>query len=229
MTPIRHPPDDLLLSYASGTCPEPVALVVGTHIVMCPTCRRALALLDEVGGAAFETIEPAALRPDSLDKGLERIQSDAAAEPASTAVAAAAEQGTEKQGAFPPFLARHFPQGLEKSAWKKAGPKIEVTRILRHYEGFVTRVVRLQPGTRIPRHGHTGMELTLVLSGGFAYEGETYREGDFGEADEHVHHCLIVDTDEPCVCLVTESGPIALAPPLGWLVNPLIRLLHTRF
>jgi putative transcriptional regulator len=226
MTPIRHPPDDLLLSYAAGTCAEPVALVVGTHVAMCPTCRGTVALLNELGGALFETIEPAMLQPDSLEKVLDRIQTVAAAEPQPVVVKAA---GTESQSGLPGSIARHFPQGLETAAWKHAGPKIEVTRILRHCEGFVTRVVRLQPGTRIPRHSHTGMELTLVLSGGFAYEGETYREGDFGEADEHIHHRLVVDTDEPCVCLVTESGPIALAPPWGWLVNPLIRLLHTRF
>ncbi|HSI05738.1 MAG TPA: hypothetical protein VLC93_14730, partial [Myxococcota bacterium] len=58
MTPTHHLPEDLLAVYAAGTCGEPEALFVATHLTLCKQCRDSLAVLESIGGHTIETITP---------------------------------------------------------------------------------------------------------------------------------------------------------------------------
>ena len=74
MTPPRHhPPETLLLEYATGALHEAQALAVATHLAYCPACRRQARLLDELGGALIDTLPPEPLPPDALSALIARL------------------------------------------------------------------------------------------------------------------------------------------------------------
>ena len=75
-------------------------------------------------------------------------------------------------------------------------------------QGVRVFMLKAAPGTRIPRHKHTGTEWTCVFEGAFRHDLGRYGPGDFDEADETVEHNPVVEDDEPCVCLVALQGSI---------------------
>ena len=79
MTPPRHhPPETLLLEYATGALREAQALAVATHLAYCPACRRQAERLDELGGALIDTLPPEPLPPDALSALIARLDEDPA-------------------------------------------------------------------------------------------------------------------------------------------------------
>ena len=71
--PTRHVSDVRLLEYASGVLPEPPALLVATHLALCPRCRRVTSELEALGGALLEGMAPEPLAEASLEQALTRI------------------------------------------------------------------------------------------------------------------------------------------------------------
>ena len=45
--------------------------------------------------------------------------------------------------------------------------------------GYVTSLVRLEPGAGIPNHHHRGNEQCMVMAGEFHMNGKLYKQGDF--------------------------------------------------
>jgi putative transcriptional regulator len=76
--PTYHPGGERLVDYASGALPEPLALLVATHLALCPRCRRATAELEAVGGALLEGLAPAPLAADRRPRALARLENPAA-------------------------------------------------------------------------------------------------------------------------------------------------------
>jgi len=70
--------------------------------------------------------------------------------------------------------------------------------------------IKLAPGCRLPLHGHTGVELTVVLTGAFADAFGEYRRGDMQDIDNSIEHQPLGDRDEGCICLVAAEGPYLL-------------------
>ena len=46
----HHLPEDRLAAYAAGTAGEADALLVASHLVLCPDCRRRVAEYEALGG-----------------------------------------------------------------------------------------------------------------------------------------------------------------------------------
>ena len=214
--PTHHPSQARLLDYASGSLPEPLALLVATHLALCPLCRRGLAELEAVGGALLEALPPEPVADDSLARLLARIDRPAPpAEPVARAAAAA--------DLVLPQPLRDYVGSLDRVAWRHLGPLSEA-RLLTGFEKFTTRLLRVTPGTALPRHTHAGSELTLVLQGGFSDVTGHYLRGDVCEADSGVDHRPVADQDEICVCLIVTDAPLRLTGGLARLLNPFIRI-----
>ena len=64
--PQFHLGDDFLLDYAAGSLPEPVALLVATHLTLCAACRHKVDEFEAVGGAMLAEIEPVPLNERAL-------------------------------------------------------------------------------------------------------------------------------------------------------------------
>ena len=213
--PTHHPSEERLLEYASGAAPEPLALLVATHLAMCPRCRRVSAELEALGGALLETVAPEPLAENSLERVLARLDGHPP-EPA----AATPPVG---DASLPQPLRSYLGDGLDCLPWRRLGPIAEV-RLLRDFAGFTTRLLWAQAGAAVPAHTHAGHETTLVLRGGFSDAGGHYVRGDVEEADSSVEHRPIVDRDEDCVCLAITDAPLKLTSRFGRLLNPFVRI-----
>jgi putative transcriptional regulator len=213
--PVHHPSEERLLDYASGALPEPMALLVATHLALCPGCRRRVAELEAVGGALLEALPPEPVGDDSLARLLARLDRDEDAEQA-------APVGDPGDPMLPQPL-RAYVGSLDQIAWRNLGPMAEA-RLLTGFDRFTTRLLRIGPGTALPHHTHVGSELTLVLQGGFSDVTGHYLRGDVAEADSELDHRPVADAGEVCVCLAVTDAPLRLTGWLGRMLNPFIRI-----
>ena len=79
-------------------------------------------------------------------------------------------------------------------------------------------------GGKTPKHGHEGLEYTVVLKGSFSDENAVYREGDFlMRQPGDVHQPMGAQNGE-CICLSALSAPIVPTSPLGFLMKPWLRI-----
>ena len=157
--PSHHPSEARLLDYASGALPEPPALLVATHLALCPACRRAVAELEAVGGALLDLAPPAPLADGRLERTLARLDEQAPWRPPAPAARRAATS-------LPQPLRGYLGDSLDCLPWRRLGPIAEV-RLLPDFPGFTTRLLWARAGAAVPAHTHHGSELTLVLRGGF--------------------------------------------------------------
>ena len=182
-----------------------------------PRCGGAFRV--RVGGALLEEIEPAALAPDALDCLMARLDEQVPPPvPRSPAVGGALHL-------MPEPLRSYVGDGLEAVRWKRVMRGVEQAGIAvgGHGGNVKTRLLRIRPGIRIPRHTHAGTEMTLVLAGGFSDGGGHYLRGDLSFSDGEVDHSPRADDDGECICLTVIDAPLRLTGPLMRLLNPFVR------
>jgi putative transcriptional regulator len=210
---IRHHPSDMVLAeLAAGTLDEGSAMVVATHVNLCPICRRTVRRLEAVGGALLDNLAPTPLKAATRDAVFARLDQ--------SQIVGGAKAGVNGAKGLPAPLATH-----KLGRWRWVGRGVYWRSVDLSRPGD-TRVFMLKagPGTRLPRHRHQDREWTCVLQGAFTHAGGTYAAGDFDEADESVEHHPSVDLGETCVCLVAMRGGIELQGFVGRLLQPLVRL-----
>jgi putative transcriptional regulator len=211
MTIKHHPSDATLAAYASGTLDQARGLVVATHVSLCAQCRAAVKKFESVGGAVLEESEPAALSPDALQRAMAALGPLQIVQPAI---------GGENAPEFPEPLSRYA-----MGPWRWIGRGVQWRAVdVASDDGVRVFMLKAVPGTRLPRHRHTGTEWTCVFEGAFTHHLGRYGAGDFDEADETVEHDPMVDPEEGCVCLVALQGHIELQGWLGRLIQPFIRI-----
>jgi len=104
-------------------------------------------------------------------------------------------------------VSQYLDCGLGALPWRSAGRGLQIAR-LRSEEEERLWLVKAAPGTVLPRHSHTGSELTLVLKGAF-FSGQTiYSAGDIEDANECVDHQPVVTRESECLCLAVTEGPL---------------------
>ena len=213
----HHPSDDLLLSYASGSLDEGTALLVATHLALCPACRAEISRLESLGGAILEAAPPVALTADALEATLARLDR---------------KIGTETKAAGTPFFddgARRIPQPLRgylgerltSLPWRTLGPRVGYVDVVPKRNGISVRLLRIAAGTAIPDHGHGGDEHTLVLEGAFSDEIGRFARGDVETAGPADVHSPIAEADGECICLAVTHAPLRFE---GWVNRAVGRL-----
>jgi putative transcriptional regulator len=193
----HHPSETTLAAYAAGILPEALALVAATHLGQCATCRESLATLEATGGVLLEDLPPVPLSTDALDRLLIRL-----GEPVAAPL---------------PVLHPNLPPPLNRVSLGRWWPIGRGTR----YRPLVASgaawggLLLAQPGRSLPRHGHSGLELTCILSGAFADGSGAYGAGDLSEpATDHDKPPVVIGA-EPCLCVVASEG-MQLRGLLGW-------------
>lgn len=207
--------DELLLEHAAGRLPEPLALVLDTHLALSEEARSRFAACLALGGALLEEVEPVSLAPDAWQR-LERRLDRAA--PVRRVVQA------RPDSRVPAPLRRFAPRGFEALPWRNLGPAQEVELPVGASRRYKTRLLRLAAGKGVPRHTHEGHELTVVIEGGFSDVQGHHVRGDLVIADPSVDHRPVADPDGPCLCLTVTDAPLRLTGPIGRLLNPLLRI-----
>ncbi len=204
MMPRQHPGEATLLAYAAGALTEALALVTASHLSYCPDCRRQVAQAEAMGGSLLDSLAPETLEAGTRDRVLALL-----AKPEVRPVnPAPAPRLVDPR--LPAPLARYLRSGLDTIPWRFLAPGIRHFEILPHdlLGGGNLRMLRIAPGKSLPRHGHTGTELTLVLSGSYSDELGRYGGGDVGETDDDIVHEPVSGRDEDCVCVIATEGPL---------------------
>lgn len=213
--PSHHPGDTLLIDYAGGALCEGAALVVATHTAFCPCCRRMVGEMEAVGGALLDDLEPEPLSPDCLDALMARIDREAAPRPAPPPCrpAAARPPGERPERRFPEPLRGYLGSGLDRRPWRFLQPGMRYLDLAAGPTG-TTRLIRMKGGVSVPQHTHGGIELTIVLEGGFSDEFGAFQPGDVAVGDASIEHRPVSDP-EGCLCLATTIGGLRLTGPIG--------------
>ena len=211
--PEHHLHLELLIDYAAGSAPEPVSLLVATHLTFCPSCRQHVARLEDVGGALLDGIEPVPVDSEALDRMLARLDK---AEPSMPSVADEAAAAT---AILPRPLRDYVGTDADGLAWKRYGRQIAEVRIMPDLPNYATRLLRIKAGKAFPAHGHRGREMIVVLAGGFSDERGEYRQGDsFVAEGGDIHHPIAL-RDGDCICLIVSEAPIHFIGPFGRMLN----------
>lgn len=208
--PNHHIPEALLASYAQGTVAWPFAMTIACHISQCDECRAALESHQSLGGVLLDDL-PATPVSDDMAANL-----------------FAALDGAERQatpprprGIFPAPLADHL--GPKGPKWHALGGGVKQALISADAEGSL-RLLQIPGGAGVPEHGHSGMEMTLVLQGGFSDADGQFGVGDLEVTDQFVDHKPTAWPGQTCICLAATNAPLRFHGLLPRLLQPLFRI-----
>ena len=211
MTVRHHISDDTLLSYAAGDLDDATSLVVAAHLALCPACRAAVDVADEIGGAMLDELEPAEMSEDALAHLFARTE----ATPVGPEMPVPMPSRHDADIVFPEPLRSRIGGDLDTVKWRRIGPGVQQFVLPCPDDGSQARLLRIAGGTGVPEHGHTGEEFTLVLAGGFSDGDQAFARGDVEWADPDIVHRAIADEGEGCVCLAVTSGPLKFFDIVG--------------
>lgn len=210
----HHPDRATLMSYAAGSLDEAFATVVATHLASCAECRSRLRETEEIGGNLLEAIDAVPLDAAAFERAMRRLN-----EPVEQTLV----EPEQRKPSLSRPLARLVGGGLDDVAWKTVAPGVAMHRLptSKAARGSL-RLLKIAPGKKIPEHGHGGTEITLVLTGSYRDAFGRFGPGDVADLDENVEHQPMVDSSEPCICLVATEAPTRFKSFFGRLFQPLV-------
>ena len=217
MTPQHHPTDATLLTYAAGGLGEGLSLVVACHLSYCPVCRGAVAEGEALGGRLLDELPPDLVSADSRNQALALLDRPAILRPEPAPL----PPQLAHDPIIPAPLARYLGRGIKELHWKMLGPGMRHIEVVPHdlISGANLRLLRIAPSRAMPRHGHHGSELTIVLSGSYHDELGTFARGDVAETDGEIVHKPISDDEIECICLIATEAPLKFDSLLARLVQ----------
>jgi putative transcriptional regulator len=202
------------MSYAAGSLDEAFATVVATHLASCAECRSRLRETEEIGGNLLEAIDAVPLDAAAFERAMRRLN-----EPVEQTLV----EPEQRKPSLSRLLTRLVEGGPDDVAWKTVAPGVAMHRLptSKAARGSL-RLLKIAPGKKIPEHGHGGTEITLVLTGSYRDAFGRFGPGDVADLDENVEHQPMVDSSEPCICLVATEAPTRFKSFFGRLFQPLV-------
>lgn len=219
----HHPNEDTLLSYAAGSLPAALALVVGCHIQFCPHCRSQVRAGESLGGELMSALAPKALSNRARENVLERLALQESQSEVPEAVGSLKTAGANSAQDTMPSLLQNMLKEADFDAlpWKKTiAPGLKQI-VLDCGEGQA-RLLRIAAGQKMPVHSHRGSELTLILRGGYSDKLGQFNAGDVADLDGSVEHQPVADDDMDCICLAGMDAPLAFKSWLAKLIQPFV-------
>ena len=198
MTARHHPTFATISSYALGALPLGPGLAVNLHLETCLKCRSVVQEIEEEEGRRMLSLPGAALVPGALQRVLAHI-----------AVAAPTPVSPHIHAPLPGDV--RMPPALETFG---LSPPIHLTpdTWIAHLNaprdgGWRTYLFCAPADTTLPRHGHMGDEMIVVLEGGFD-DGRPFASGDFAENRTGFVHEMRVSPMGRLVALISSAGAI---------------------
>ena len=210
----RHPSEATLVAYAGGTVWDAARPLIQRHLELCAQCRTGLELAEAVGGALLDELPPTPLALGALDRVSERLRGN-------TAYSARSVLRSSPAAEAEPTVA---PCGLRDVRLRWLAPGVRHAVLLRGPRSGTLRLLRVRPGTALPRHTHCGTELTLVLEGAFTDETGRHGPGDLVEVEEEASHRPMAQGPADCVCLIAAEGRLRFGGLLGALFGAVARV-----
>ncbi len=220
MTANHHPLDATLLAYATGQLSEGLSLVVATHLAWCAGCWESVDTVEAVGGVLLSQALPAECNEALLAQTLSALKGRPAVAP--TPAPKPTESCILAELQLPQPL-RGYVERLGPRRWGRLGPGVEQISLVRQTGARGTvRLLRIRPGIQLPRHGHGGSELALVLAGAYRDEIGRFARGDLADLDQEITHQPRADEREGCVCLIATEGRLRFERRLLRLLQPVL-------
>lgn len=204
----HHIPPEVMAAYAAGSLGQAYSLVVAAHVSMCDVCRAELAAQEAAGGVVLEAIGTATVSDRMFDRLLDQLDAPVPDEPAPAT----------RSGVYPGPVMEALKGRPPR--WKSVGGGVKQCLIGGDKEG-VSRLLFIPPGLAVPDHGHNGLELTLVLQGGFSDETGHFDVGDVEVADAGLDHVPTADPGPPCIVIAATDAPLKFNTFLPRLLQPL--------
>jgi len=211
----HHPSDALLLTYASGAADEAVSLIVATHMSYCSLCRLRGRKLEAIGGALLEDLPPAALARDAREAVMAKLDS---AQPYERPVVSSG--AALKDHRTPAVLRPYIGGDLARVRWRRMGPRLSYVPLFRR-GAVAARLLRGVPGAGSGLHSHQGLELTLVLQGGYTDVTGNYGPGDLQVMEDGMRHNPVADPGEDCINLAVTTGRLTFDSLMQKIAAPL--------
>jgi RNA polymerase sigma-70 factor (ECF subfamily) len=209
----HHPTPEMVLAYSNGGLGEAEALIVATHLALCPECRKAASLCDCVGGKMLEDAPEAKVSPSCRDKIFAAIGCDQQKPAALLPISAEC---------FIPEPLRGYLNGagchasVRQMVWNPLQPgvaeyKIPLTQGCCQ-RGAKAKLLQVKAGTEYSFTPDVAPTLLLVLCG--ALQGDaSYQTGDFFAAET-----LRTGAEDCFILIVTPPPPCPVGRRMaGWL------------
>ena len=208
----HHPKPETLEEFAAGRLDEARAIVIAAYLAKCPQSATHVRDLEALGGAVLESTPPVAMSDGAFSAVLDRIDRDAPTEQSAT---------SHRTAAIKSLLEGKF----DHIKWRAAAPGLSQCQLdADGYKKGALRLLKIAPGTKIPKHSHGESELTLILRGAYEDEIGAFREGDIADLDPNNTHSPKAIGDEPCICLAATSAPLVFKTLAGRLAQPFVGL-----
>jgi putative transcriptional regulator len=191
-------------------------MVIAIHVAQCAQCQERVWEFEALAGDILLNMPPTLMAPEALAQALNKI--DGAAKPV---LPRASER---KRPVFPEGI--ELPAALQDSKigrWHFLAPGLRGARVkIPGHPQANVMLFRGRPGTKLPSHGHTGIELTQVFAGSFTNPHGQYHPGDLAEADCDIDHQPVIDADGECFCIAATEGKTRLHGLVARLVQPFV-------
>ena len=207
----HHLSDEILAAYAAGSLGYAYSLVVAAHVSMCVSCRAALAAQEAIGGIVLERFGEETVSKDLFDRLLGELDAPVEEVPVPE----------RRNGIYPGPIIEALKGQPPK--WKSVGGGVKQC-VIGGDETGLSRLLLIPPGQALPDHGHNGLELTLVLQGGFSDASGHFDVGDVEVADDDADHMPTADQGAPCIVVAATDAPLKFNTFLPRLRQPLFRI-----
>lgn len=216
----HHPDPATLLEYASGTLSTPFSILVSAHIETCDESKKIVKIGEEIGGDYIDNIEPNEEQTIDYSAFLKKLDSNELKNTNKKH-----KYNYDLKSVIPSVLQPYIGQNFNNIDWSflAFGIKKYQVNIDNDPSNSLT-LLKIKPKKKIPAHGHTGREMTLVLQGSFDDEHGSYAAGDIAEHDGVETHQPIVSSDEDCICIISTEGPLIFNNYLANKLQSLIRI-----
>lgn len=81
------------------------------------------------------------------------------------------------------------------------------------------KLIKMDPGAKVPLHSHNGKEYILVLEGSFNDEYGQYSKGDLQINDFKIKHTPIACKENGCICLTITEKDLVFYGPFSPILN----------
>ena len=227
MTIKHHLSDITLGAFSAGSLSEALSFVAASHISLCPICQERQQKLEELGGAYLQNSESSSISELALQNVMTKLdehEQEQDFDPDhSDASLHSSTDGVSSLGHGPMIagpLQNYLPDNLNDIRWKSLAPGIKYFAISDlQTNGGTLSMLNIEPGVKIPEHGHQGIELTQVLKGSFSDDVGSFSVGDIADLDDDIKHQPIVGSDESCICLIASEAPLRFTGLMPRLVH----------
>jgi putative transcriptional regulator len=227
MTIKHHLSDTTLGAFSAGSLSEGLSFVAASHVSFCPICQERQKKLEELGGVFLQSTEPSNISELALQNVLTKLdeheqEQNSDPDPSDASLHSSTDGlSSQRHGPMIPGRQQNYvPDNLNDIKWKSLAPGIKYFAISNlQTNGGTLSMLNIEPGVKIPEHGHQGIELTQVLKGSFSDDVGSFGVGDIADLDDDIKHQPIVGSNEPCICLIASEAPLKFTGLMPRLVH----------